>query len=50
MRFSITLSEEIRKIGNEKAKQENRSFSNYLETLILRDLSREEETQEEETR
>ena len=35
--ISLTITDEVNKIGREKAKRENRSFSNYLEFLILKD-------------
>lgn len=36
-RTTITIDEKIKKVGQKLAKEENRSFSNYIETLILRD-------------
>lgn len=50
-RKTVTIAEEILELGEELAAQENRSFSNFIETLILRDAGklprRQDETGEE---
>jgi len=33
----LTIDSEVTKIGREKAIKENRSFSNYVESLIIKD-------------
>lgn len=35
--ITLTLSQDIIKIGKEKAAEDNRTLSNYVETLILKD-------------
>lgn len=36
---TITLDPELLDEGREAARQDNRNFSNYIETLILRDVA-----------
>lgn len=39
-RVSLSIGESALKHGSQRAEKENRSFSNYVETLILRDCER----------
>lgn len=39
IRVNITIEQEILEKGKEIAKSQNRTFSNYLETLIINDMS-----------
>ena len=34
---TVTIDPEVKKIGEKKAKENNNSFSRYLENLIIRD-------------
>lgn len=36
-RKTLSLSDEVVELGERLAREENRNFSNYVETLILRD-------------
>jgi len=40
LRKSLSLSDEVLGLGEQLAQGENRNFSNYIETLILRDAGR----------
>lgn len=40
-RVTLSIAENVLKLGNERAEEENRSFSNYVETLILRESTEE---------
>lgn len=35
--ITLTLSQEVIDMGREKAEEDNRTLSNYVETLILKD-------------
>jgi hypothetical protein len=39
-RKTVTLSDDAIDLGERLARDENRNFSNYIETLILRDAGR----------
>jgi predicted CopG family antitoxin len=39
-RKTVTLADDVVELGERLAKEENRNFSNYVETLILRDAGR----------
>ena len=43
-RINITLDPHIHELGKKLGKMENRDFSNYLETLILKDQKEKERT------
>lgn len=45
-RKSVSLADEVVELGERLAKDENRTFSNYVETLILRDEKRAKETED----
>lgn len=40
LRKTVSLSEAVVELGERLAAEENRNFSNYVETLILRDAGR----------
>lgn len=40
LRKTVTLSDHVVELGERLAADENRNFSNYVETLILRDAGR----------
>lgn len=46
MPVTLTMDEEIKKFAEQKAKKENRSLSNFVETLILK--AKEEESKRAE--
>lgn len=49
-RVSLSLDQQVLKIGAKLAAEDNRSFSNYVETLILRDREKSSETDDADVR